>query len=107
MGKPRGNPNWKKGVSGNPGGRQAVPDEVKQAFDEMTPRAVAKLSELIDDPDADIALKAVIHVLDRRLGKPRQAIDVTDMTDEQVREELRRVLRESGLSDEAEAPAEH
>ena len=44
--KPRGKP-FKKGQSGNPSGRKKIPEEIKQAFKELTPIAISKLTELL------------------------------------------------------------
>jgi hypothetical protein len=85
------------------GGRHRVPDDVKEALRALTPRGVERLAEMLESADEKIAIQAVKEVLDRNLGKPRQPVDVTDMTDDEIRAELKRIVRESGLeTDEAE-----
>ncbi len=77
--KKRGNPqnliHYKPGQSGNPGGRKAMPPEIVEALDAATPRAVARLVELIESNDERVALTAAETVLSRRYGKPVQAVD--------------------------------
>lgn len=90
----------KKGDPALPGaGRRKVAPEVKEALLDLTPHAIERLAQLVDSPDDKVAIVAVREVLDRNMGKPRQTIDVTDMTDEQIRSELRRMVRESGLAE--------
>ncbi len=71
----RGNPNWRKGVSGNPTGRKAVDPEVKEALGALTPRAVDRLTMMLESEDERIAMDAVKTVLDRNLGKPTQPLE--------------------------------
>ena len=69
---------WKKGQSGNPGGRPTVPAEVKEALLVACPRAVQRLIEFVEDPDPKIALTACERVIERVLGRvplPLQGAD--------------------------------
>ena len=72
----RGRP-FPPGVSGNPSGRPKVIAELQQAAEEGSPAAVRRLVELIDSDDERIALAAVNSILDRVMGKPRQAVEVS------------------------------
>ena len=68
---------FKKGVSGNPGGRPSTPKEIKEAFAKLLPKSVAKIDEIISNSDDDkLVLDAIKVVLDRVLGKPNQAMEI-------------------------------
>jgi len=74
---------FKPGQSGNPSGRKKMPEDVKRAFKELTPVAIEKLTEMINNPatkDAD-RLRAIDIVLDRGLGKPSQEINMDAKVD--------------------------
>lgn len=66
---------FQKGVSGNPGGRPAMPAEVKEALEAASERAAKRLVELVDSDDPRVALMASNAVLDRLFGKPTQVTD--------------------------------
>ena len=67
---------WVKGQSGNPSGKKAVPPEIKEAFNALTPRAVEVLAELLECDNPKIRLTAAQTVLDRSLGKATTPVDV-------------------------------
>lgn len=106
--KRRGNPGWKKGgPSPNPGGRPALPDDVRQWLkgnrERLTVRALVNLEKWIESddnkagpaairiwlskvlPDAAIAVE-----LTGRDGEPLE-VDYTKLTTEQL-QELRAIL---------------
>ena len=98
--KKRGNPNiaklspWKKGVSGNPGGRPAVPEDVKEALRAASPQAVATLvGIMLNGKSEDTRVKAASIILDRAYGKAVAAVDVrvtdTATAHLQILEEIR------------------
>jgi hypothetical protein len=77
---------WKQGQSGNPDGRPKRPatieahrtiTDVKAAAREMTPKALATLEQVMDDPKAPPAARvgAATAVLDRAWGRPTQSIE--------------------------------
>ncbi len=77
---------WKRGVSGNPSGRSRTPatiearqiiHDVKEAAKALTPKAIATLERIMDDPKAPPAARvgAATAVLDRGWGRPTQAIE--------------------------------
>jgi hypothetical protein len=67
-------------VSGNPGGAKKIPEDIKQAFREISPAAVQKLFDLLDRGPPPVQLAAAREILDRHLGRPRQAVELTDKT---------------------------
>jgi hypothetical protein len=69
---------FRKGTSGNPGGRPvAASAEVRALAQEGTPNAFGKIVELMDSDDPRIALMACKEILERAFGKPGPA-DTTD-----------------------------
>ena len=64
---------FKKGKSGNPGGRKAMPKELKEFLAGHTLDAAKKLVALLDDKDPNVALKAANSIIDRVHGKPEQS----------------------------------
>ena len=74
---PLGNGGWKRGQSGNPGGRpKNTPDFLKQARAEGT-ASLQTLVELRDNPDIDpqIRRQCANDILDRAYGKPVQQME--------------------------------
>jgi hypothetical protein len=51
--------------------------ELQRAADEGSPAAVRRLVELIGSGDERIALAAANSILDRVMGKPRQAVELS------------------------------
>ena len=72
-----------KGSTLNPGGNDARRAKMLRDLQALTPRAIAKLGRLIDDPNPQVSLGAVKEVLDRNLGKPKQSVTV-DVTSTHV-----------------------
>jgi hypothetical protein len=78
----RGNPKWRSGVSGNPGGRSR---ELAQLQNAARLEAASHASEVIgyllkvlrsEEEGTAYRLKAGIELLDRGLGKPQQQVDI-------------------------------
>lgn len=67
-----------KGQVANPGGRPKIPEDIKQAFKDLTPKAIETLQKILDDDNAKYAdkIKAAEIIMDRGYGKPTQALDV-------------------------------
>jgi hypothetical protein len=72
----RGNPNWVKGVSGNPGGRPRAIVEVVELARRETAASIAALVRVRDAEDTPPAavVAAATALLDRAWGRPPQAI---------------------------------
>jgi Family of unknown function (DUF5681) len=77
---------WKRGQSGNPGGRPRKPatvearqviHDVKEAAKALTAKAIATLENIMDNPKAPPAagVGAATTVLDRGWGRPTQSIE--------------------------------
>jgi hypothetical protein len=58
------------GTSGNPGGRPKPPAGLRTRLAELSPVAVERLGELLDDADPRVRLEAARAILDRHLGRP-------------------------------------
>ena len=68
---------WRKGQSGNPNGRPKKVQTLATVAEDNGERALKKIVKLIDSADDRVALAAAQHILDRALGKPKQAVDVS------------------------------
>ncbi len=70
---------FKKGQSGNPGGRPKVSlvpwKERTKAF--LEHEGVDRLERLAQSKDDNVALKALMFMVDHAYGKPQQHVDVT------------------------------
>ena len=75
---------WKKGQSGNPGGRPKAEKEVVEAARAAGPRAVAVLTELLEDPDKRIRIEASKALLDRGFGRPAQSVVHEGTVDQRI-----------------------
>jgi hypothetical protein len=78
---------FKKGQSGNPGGRPKIFTEVKQAAREHTEAAIETLVSVMDDENATASARvaAAVAILDRGWGKPGQMVEM-NMRNKPVRE---------------------
>lgn len=67
---------FKKGTSGNPGGRRKLSDADRMLLCGSTSKAINRQVELMDCEDGQVAIRATNAVLDRYYGKPLQMIDL-------------------------------
>ena len=82
-----------KGVSGNPGGRAPMPEEIRQIFEAAVPHAARTLVRLIDAEDPKVGITACNIILDRLYGKPAQQINA-DVKSTSIGEAHIRALQE-------------
>jgi hypothetical protein len=68
---------FEKGKSGNPTGRPKENAEIKALALEKAPMAFQKILDLMDGDDPKISMAAAQEVLNRALGKPAQAMEVS------------------------------
>src|SRR5688572_19946573 len=87
----RGNPNWVKSVSGNPGGRSKKLAEVKQLAQAHTADAIKALATICTSGTSESArVAAAVALLDRGHGKPVQTVNanvrrsLVQFTDEEL-----------------------
>jgi hypothetical protein len=64
-----------KGVSGNPGGKSKHLEELRKLALENCPRALKRIVELVESEDERVAMMAAKEILDRGIGKPKNAED--------------------------------
>jgi hypothetical protein len=68
---------FKKGASGNPGGRPVLPEDVKNRIKALTPKAIDALESALRSDDDRTKMAAATALLDRAWGKPAQQTDLT------------------------------
>src|SRR5262245_56310132 len=66
---------FKKGESGNPGGRPKLPAEMKEMFQAKAPEAFEVLCQHMHAKDPRVSVAAATQILDRAYGRPVQSID--------------------------------
>ena len=68
---------FKPGQSGNPSGRKPVDPSVKAMFDKQLPAALSAITSCLQSDDEAIRLKAANIIVERVLGKPYQAVELS------------------------------
>ncbi len=69
---------FKKGESGNPGGRRKLPAEMREMFQAKAPEAFEVLCKHLHASDPRVSVSAATQILDRAYGRPVQSIDVSE-----------------------------
>jgi Family of unknown function (DUF5681) len=69
---------WKKGQSGNPGGRPRLEGEIRRLAQSHGKRAIRRLAQLLKSENERVAVTAAQILLDRGFGKAPQAITGPD-----------------------------
>jgi hypothetical protein len=78
---------FKKGQSGNPGGRVGVPAEVREMARQRSKEAIERLIHWMKSDDGRISVAAADALLDRGFGRPAQLIDLSvDVMSRRIRE---------------------
>jgi len=95
---------FKKGQSGNPGGRIGVPKEVRELARTHTEDAINRLVFWMKSEDARASVAASNSLLDRGYGKPVAPIEMDhhvgefdDLSDEQLEAAMIKKLAELGI----------
>lgn len=86
--KPRGNPGWKKGQSGNPGGRAKGVRDVIAAARTHTAEAIETLVKWMRSDEARASVAAATVMLDRGWGKAAQSLKISGSLTNQHAAEL-------------------
>jgi hypothetical protein len=84
---------FKPGQTGNPGGRPKIAAEVRELAQQNCKLAVQKLVKLLDSDNENIVLSAAQVLLDRGIGKPIQAVEISgnithDLSDAELDQRL-------------------
>ncbi len=97
---------WKKGESGNPGGRPAGYGDLRELARTHTESAVATLVEIMNDSDAAPSARATAAtgLLDHGWGRPEQSIS-TSVKEESYADVLTRINEEDAEETEKALPA--
>ena len=68
---------FQPGQSGNPGGRPKVIHEVRELAQRHCTAAIERLAQAMLNPDDRVAVAAATALLDRAVGKPTQATELS------------------------------
>jgi uncharacterized protein DUF5681 len=95
---------FRKGQSGNPGGRPKVLGDVQEMARQHAPRIIVELARLALKAKSETArIAAIRELLDRGYGRPRQAMEVSVPADNP----LQLLLDEIDARSRIEAPVSH
>ena len=95
---------FRKGQSGNPGGRPKVLGEVQELARQYAPKAIVELARLaLKAKNETVRIAAIRELLDRGYGRPRQAMEVSVPADNP----LQLLLDEIDALSRIEPPVSH
>ena len=95
---------FRKGQSGNPGGRPKVLGEVQELARQYAPKAIVELARLALKAKSETArIAAIRELLDRGYGRPQQAMEVSVPADNP----LQLLLDEIDALSRIEPPVSH
>jgi Family of unknown function (DUF5681) len=95
---------FRKGQSGNPGGRPKVLGELQELARQHAPKVIVELARLALRAKSETArIAAIRELLDRGYGRPRQAMEVSIPTDDPIR----MLLDEIDARERIEPPVSH
>src|SRR6516225_7105466 len=95
---------FRKGQSGNPGGRPKVLGEVQELARQYAPTVIVELARLALRAKSETArIAAIRELLDRGYGRPRQVMEVSVPTDNP----LQLLLDEIDARSRVDPPASH
>jgi hypothetical protein len=99
---------FKKGQSGNPGGRPKIVGEVQELARQHTVEAIETLAAIMRDTKAPPAARALASnsILDRAYGRPPQTVNA-NVASRPVREMSDAELLAIAASEPEEAPTQH
>jgi hypothetical protein len=69
---------FRRGVSGNPGGRPKLEADIRRLAQAHGPAAIRRLVQLLGSDNERVAVTAAIVLLDRAYGKPSQPLTGAD-----------------------------
>lgn len=95
---------FKKGQSGNPGGRPKENTEVRDLARQHTAEAIERLAHWMRSDNAKASVSSSINLIERGWGKPEQPvtgadggpIETTDATPREIARVVLGILREAG-----------
>jgi hypothetical protein len=68
---------WKPGTSGNPKGRIPLPADYKLAMEDLGPRGLQALSNIVDDPAHPNHAAVAIYAVNQWKGSPKQRTELS------------------------------
>ena len=101
-GKPPMHTRFKKGVSGNPSGRQKIPQDVKELARGYTRASIQALGEIVQNQKATDAARvsAANSLLDRAWGRPESSSTIHISLDVRVLSRVEILARLAALTHE-------